>query len=253
MKVFGVDMGSAKGAVIYGDEGFLNGGKAMDGPALSDWVQSVGAGGDVLVLWDAPLTGPPDPSQVSTTKQSAYTQRPVESFFRRAAGMKPTTGGGVSIGGYANLSHWTLTRAVLGLPRVGPYCSAEGLPLRHLAEGGPPTDGRWVAEVHPAIALWIWFGALDSYKGAGGKVESARLLSRLVDAVPASLRPSVNEETATDDHLDAYVAWLLGRLWGSSATSLGGEVRLLGNATDGSFLLPVTDEMQARWEDGGWR
>ncbi|MEZ7935313.1 MAG: hypothetical protein QMB67_10375, partial [Sulfurospirillum sp.] len=49
------------------------------------------------------------------------------------------------------------------------------------------------------------------------------------------------EKDMNDDHLDAYIAWLLGTLW------LKNEVILVGNKNTGAMLLPkeVSEDWQA--------
>jgi hypothetical protein len=45
------------------------------------------------------------------------------------------------------------------------------------------------------------------------------------------------------NNLDAYVAWLLGRL----AANCRQEVVWLGSLADGAFLLPVSEQFQDAW------
>ena len=55
-----------------------------------------------------------------------------------------------------------------------------------------------------------------------------------------SKEETVEEKTMTDDHLDAYIAWLLGTLW------LKDEVILVGNKNTGAMLLPK--EVSKDWQ-----
>jgi hypothetical protein len=72
---------------------------------------------DVLICWDAPLTGPHCPDN-RLFKESDLSQRAIESFFRRKDwGFKPPKG--ISVGEYSGCPHWTISRHVFGLPRVG--------------------------------------------------------------------------------------------------------------------------------------
>src|SRR5580704_8258854 len=71
--------------------------------------------GNVLVAWDAPLTGPPDPE--SWTNGQDLTIRKIERFFRNDPLYKVPKG--ISVLGYSGCSHWTITRRLLGLHRVG--------------------------------------------------------------------------------------------------------------------------------------
>ncbi len=50
----------------------------------------------------------------------------------------------------------------------------------------------------------------------------------------------------TDDHLDAYIAWLLGTLW----LKIENEVLLVGNKNTGAMLLPTDkkEEVSKKWQ-----
>ena len=113
-------------------------------------------GPETLLCWDAPLTGPQDPTHAGEHKQD-FTKRVIEAFFTKGkTGFE--TPEGIWVGGYSDLSHWTISRSVLGLPRVGPYCADyDDLPFQLLPD---PHHRRMrrplVAETHPAVAAWLW-------------------------------------------------------------------------------------------------
>ena len=73
----------------------------------------------VLLCWDAPLTGPRSVEEAGSGDRD-FSQRRLESFFRRKeTGFK--TPRGISVREYSGCPHWTISRSVLGLPRVGPW------------------------------------------------------------------------------------------------------------------------------------
>ena len=49
-----------------------------------------------------------------------------------------------------------------------------------------------------------------------------------------------------DDHLDAYIAWLLGTLWLENEN----KVLLVGNKNTGAILLPTDkkEEVSKKWQ-----
>ena len=68
---------------------------------------------NVLLCWDAPLTGPSSGTVAGNEAVGRdFTQRLVESFFRKAStGFKAPKG--VSVLGYAGCPHWTLGRSLM--------------------------------------------------------------------------------------------------------------------------------------------
>lgn len=107
-----------------------------------------------LLCWDAPLTGPADPACAGTGRD--FTQRLIEGFFRQKSGFQ--TPDGISVQVYGACSHWTITRSLLGLPRMGPYdIDYQRLPFRLLPAPSSEQDARpSVVEIHPAVAAWLW-------------------------------------------------------------------------------------------------
>jgi hypothetical protein len=92
-------------------------------------------------------------------------------------------------------------------------------------------------EVHPAVALAVWWiqldcpGELPKYKGLkGGRAASLPALATIAVAL-ASLDPP-EQVRDSDDHLDAWVAWKLGR------ALISGEAELLGSVSARGYLLP---------------
>jgi hypothetical protein len=69
------------------------------------------------------------------------------------------------------------------------------------------------------------------------------LQNHICKIIELTKRLSINvddnaEKPNSDDHLDAYIAWLLGKLWlTQSAADSVGSIKLIGD-DDGYFLLP---------------
>lgn len=242
MKIVGIDPAPTKGLDVFDGQHRR---VALDRSRA--FVNSLSELQDVLVCWDAPLTGPPRFAvEGGEASGSAFSQRPIESFFLRASsGFKAPKG--ISVRGYSGCPHWALSRSLLGLPRVGPFDAVEtSLPFGLLTTDTPPTAGRHVAEVHPAIAIWLWCRLRrESESGWEYKKSDAVLrdLWNCLIAIPGilSVFSEACEAPHSDDVLDARVAYLLGRLW------LGGSrsVVLLGGANYGTFLLPRVDGLEA--------
>jgi hypothetical protein len=110
-----------------------------------------------LLCWDAPLTRPPNPAETSNRK-GVFTKRPMEAIFTQQKwGFRVPDK--IAVQGYAGCQHWTISRHLLGLPRVGPWDAEwSALPFKLLTDGPPTSPGHYVVEVHPALALWLWCG-----------------------------------------------------------------------------------------------
>lgn len=242
MRVVGIDPAPTKGLDTFdgGDRHVaLHGSRAF--------IRSLCSDRDVLVCWDSPLTGPPDSTVAGGEGWgSAFSQRSIESFFSKGGtGFKTPLG--ISVRGYSGCPHWALSRALLGLPRVGPYDANDNkLPLRLLHTNTPPTTGLHVVEVHPAVAIWLWCRERRDPSASWEYKKSASVsdeLWRLLMAVPdiADVLSTVSDQVPpSDDILDARVAFALGRLW----LDHPGSVALLGGADHGTFLLPEVSKMR---------
>ena len=210
-----------------------------------------------LVCWDAPLTGLQDPDALTVEEESkdsdaeSLTTRPIErtgNDSKYPGIARASKVAGVSVRGFSGLSHWVISRNVLGLPRVGRFdAEYEHLPLQPVFNKEQLAQSRYkwvVTEVHPTLAVYLWFtdkslgGKPDwrHYKGKGkdsditGAVQAMwrKLCERFGSYLDSSLSLPNGE-----DAFDARVAWLLGFLWLNSD-----EVELVGSEKDGSFLLP---------------
>lgn len=255
MQVISVDPAPVKDAVVF--DGSFSRVPALD---LPDWCAEAAAWDDVLLCWDAPLTGPSD-----SRRSSNFSQRTVDRFFgRRSTGFKVPTG--ISVRPYCGCPHWAITRACVGLPRVGRFDTPwSELPFQLVEDAGRVRErGRWIAETHPAVAIWLWCRGDPSesptlsgdetawiYKGRAPSRTVAELWRQLVSIWSRSSVRAVVETTAAlevpenDDELDAVVGWVLGTLLIESED----EVIVLGDRNAGSFLLPNVPGLATRFSE----
>jgi hypothetical protein len=235
VRVIGIDPAPVKGLSVYDGED-----REIRLEESAAFIAQLAGEDDCLVCWDAPLTGPPS-SVVAGAKArgAAFSQRPIESFFSRAStGFK--TPRGISVRGYSGCPHWAISRALLGLPRVGPHdAPLDSLPFVLCTQDGQrQIAGRRVVEVHPAVALWLWCRDGRGPSASWDYKHSPTILIelwRLLLEVPhqARLLGSV-DAPKSDDELDARLAFVLGRLWLEGSES----VMLLGDADNGALLVP---------------
>lgn len=237
MRVVGIDPGPKKGLAIFDGQD-----RHVPISESRAYIASLASESDVLVCWDAPLTGPSAAVVLGDDgADSSFTKRLIESFFsREGTGFK--TPSGISVSGYASCSHWALTRSLIGLPRTGPFDHAN-TPFELIGTDLPrPKAGRFVVEVHPALALWLWCkqdaASIDSWEYKNKK--NSQLQHRLWRNVlkTAQVAEVLNDvrdvPPTTDDELDARVAYALGRLWVEAPDA----VVVLGNLDVGTFLVP---------------
>lgn len=139
---------------------------------------------------------------------------------------------------------------------MGPYdAPEENLPFRLITKNTPPEEGLSIVEVHPALALWI-MAKSDSdlkveeslrYKGnKGSKEMREKLFDSLINFAASSdkARPVISAieekgKVPDDGVLDALTAFVLGAMW----TEKTEKVKLLGDYTTGTFLLPYDEEV----------
>jgi hypothetical protein len=245
IKVIGIDPAPGKASHVV-EDGLPR--EPMPAKQLASYLDQLrGQHERVLVCWDAPLSGPADPDTLEVTG-SDHTQRPIEKFFSRQAGYKAPTG--ISVLPYGGCPHWTISQRLLGLPRTGPWMTSwDDLPFYLVEEDRMPArDGHYIAEVHPAVALWLW--GIDSdkppsdwryKKDATVRAQMWKMLERRLIA-DGLLNAGHVFEPSDDDDLDAFVAWALGTFWAEGHNSVG----LLGNRSTGSFLVPMNQDADLR-------
>ena len=270
-RIISVDPAPSKDSTVFDSiDGFLK----LDAFELDEHLKKARRSDQsVLLAWDAPLTGPWSLDSIPV-KEKTDNKRAFNPFYQRyiekdlgakfGSGKKAIDGKSnkvVSVLGYASCSHWAISRAILGLPRVGRYCLPKSsLPFALLTSDERPsssTKGNYVVETHPALAMAMLFKdddeaklALRRYKGTNkqerlGAIETLKesLKTKLSD-FPDSFVIIDDEEQLEavnaiddDDHLDAFMGFLLARHWINSSKRLLVEIR--GNLEDGAILLPI--------------
>lgn len=241
--VVGLDPAPQKASTVFDGSNISR----YDAENLEKYIFNSG-GKSVLVCCDAPLTGPQNPDD-SIFIAGDHTQRPIESFFRQSAwGVK--TPKGISVRGYAGCPHWTITRRMFGLPRVGRWdLGWDQLPFQLITRGGEIGGKAAIIEVHPAIAIWLWCKnsrpLLSSWEYKSNENVLHGLWGILKSELPKSVHAQAAKfEPASDDDLDAFIAWALGYCWLKDD-----GVILLGNRRTGALLLPNVSGIDERFKE----
>ena len=150
--VLGIDPAPAKNTVIFNGTAFYE----FKAEKLAEKLIEMTSSKNVLLCWDAPLTGPHSCKKNVT---NPFSQRPIEAFFTRThKGYDfkiPKIPKGISVMGYSGCPHWAITKAVLGLPKIGQYEQVIETPYQ-LITSGEYISNQCVVEVHPAVAIWLW-------------------------------------------------------------------------------------------------
>ena len=153
MRVIAIDPAPGKKSTVFDGADFLQ----CTAAELREFVNEIASKKEaVLVCWDAPLTGPFDPATAGSYRFD-FTKRPIERFFSlEETGFK--TPKGISVLGYGACPHWTISRSIIGLPRVGPFDRQENkLPLKLVTTFSDKIRSRKsVVEIHPGLAAWLW-------------------------------------------------------------------------------------------------
>ena len=249
MRVIAIDPAPGKPSAVFDGAEYLQ----LNALELRQYVSRISNGKEsVLVCWDAPLTGPFDLASAGS-HQFDFTKRAIERFFSLAVtGFK--TPKGISVLGYGACPHWTISRSILGLPRVGPFDRQEKkLPLKLVSEsGGKIHSSKSVVEIHPGLAAWLWCrrergeNADWVYKGNKSSMRKVRdemweiILGRsgFEDDV---LRPE------TDDEFDVAIGYILGKLFNLDGDQGPRRSLILGDREHGAFLLPNLPGLVDAW------
>lgn len=206
-------------------------------PKIEAWLSD---GTRTLFLWDAPL-------RLDRSSSRRFHSRAIDSATQRwLKGTRRVEPRAVGVSAAAQCPHNLLSQHVWGLP-VGER-PRHGLRLLQSADRVLTGDESWLAEVHPAVAVAVWWSArgprraMPRYK-PGGKTKAAdaranlqRIVRVLERILPEGPRPSgalVGDRGWDDDRLDAWVAWRLGR------DLLAGCARALGPVDGGTYVLPT--------------
>ena len=237
ISVVGIDPSPGKGSTVFDGESFITSSDKrtyLEANELFDYLDQLGS--QTLVCWDAPLTGPAKPDEVMSRegKQRPYTQRIIEQFFSSNEGIKAPKG--ISVLPYSGCPHWTLSRALLGLPRVGKWdCPLQNLPFE-LVEEDDAKKRDWtkrkVVEVHPALALFLW-SKRSQEKSSWEYKKFDEVFEEVKIEFLSAVKPLGVRKPKNNDELDALVAYVLGKRWLD-----GNTVALLGDENTGHFLTP---------------
>jgi len=136
------------------------------------------------------------------------------------------------------------------------------LPYELVVEDKPKLTkgGSYIAEVHPAFAIWLWCRKRMrtrknwNYKKNVSLVKPLwRTIARVLlneGCIEEILSRFVEEEPGNDDELDARVSWLLGTVWVRRAANRDGMplARMLGNQHTGCMLLPNVSGLETVYQ-----
>jgi hypothetical protein len=283
IKVIGIDPAPGKNSVVFDEE---EGFKSLDAKKLQGYLNTINE--PALICWDAPLSGPQQINSERADRKFNLYMRDIEYFLKE---QNPPEG--ISVQGYAGCSHWTISQMLLGLPIIGPYHdNGNNPPFQLLTEDNKnlrllQTPGKYVVEVHPAVALWLWLrGEVEDEmtrrewfkKEKNGKVTKKIDWMYKGEMIVQAKREKIkffcekligkidNQEiiqkfidtipktpgNKIDDYFDAMLAWLLGKLWVENAEkNKKGEnqVILLGSQQTGAMLLPNSEDLQTQWNN----
>ncbi len=248
IQIIGIDIAPGKNSTIY------DGGRKIESKNQDELVcflKELKESADTVILcWDAPLTGPQ-----LTTKENYYfsegdfTKRLIEKKYNNAPK-------GISVLGYASCPHWAITKFLTGYPIIGDFCKKnEDLPFQLITEEKElVVNEKYIVEVHPALSMWLMMVNHESqekinwiYKGSHGKGNFATFKKTFfkilnsnykIDNLNQEKIDGLDKQILNDDHLDAFVAWLMGYMWVHKI----GNIMPLGNIREGCILLPKKKE-----------
>jgi len=258
-RVIAIDPAPGKESTVFDGEGW----SSKSAIHLREFVDQIAKeGSETLVCWDAPLTGPTNPARAGACGGD-FTQRPIEKFFSRLQeGFKTPTG--ISVQGYAGCQHWTISRSLVGLPRVGRFdMPRHELPFHLIPESAADHRQRpRIVEIHPALAAWLWCRNIREahanwvYKGR--KEDSDMKARALQDMWDIVLRRTGFHQRLpapeTDDQFDAAIGFILGWLFlENEAGQNKRKVGILGDPKNGAFLVPYERELFDAWHNSKLR
>jgi len=179
----------------------------------------------VLIAWDAPLG----------FDSSSFSDRPVDRTIRRFINEKVKAGviapKAVSVLPFSGCPHWVISCATLGYP-YGPRLEGSDLSEVKLVPSNQDSFCSGIIEVHPAVTLAIWWlernidFPLPRYKKNG-------LACKAISEALSDLEIPM-EAAQSDDALDSWVAWRMGKDF------LTGEAVWIGCPSIGGLVLPAS-------------
>lgn len=230
IQVIGIDPAPSKMSTLFDGKEF----KELGYKDLKKELQSLKDQKDskVLICWDAPLFHSND--EYLDLTESPYYTRTIEAFFTRKNGV--TLPSGISVLGYAGCPHWSITQALTGYPLMHSFFKGFNPPFELVFDKNRVTKS--IVEVHPALAIWIWCNdkkpKINDWHYKGPK-KVKKTFTTIIEILKRKEIIDITEIN-TDDELDAYIAWKLGKDWVK-----GNNVKILGNNETGSFLLPYEE------------
>ena len=267
MRVIGIDIHPGKKSMIYDGKEFSEKGFNQ----LKDYLAAIREKNErTLICCDAPLTGQRAEEKMSefkyetfkykiknnkryTTPSNSLTKRDIEYFFTNGSEYNVREIPGINVGNYSNLSHWTVTNALFGLPIMGTYCQKE-LPFKNIHSNSEIIERQnlYITEVHPALAIWIWSkrkkipkkSKIYGYKKGKEGLKKIKELLLDIDVIKAQ---DMFSKISNDDQLDAYISWKLGDLWINEDLKM--KVDTVGTSASGTFLLPYPGKIQKSFEE----
>jgi len=252
MVVLGIDPAPAKQSVIFDGKQFQH----FTPKELKEYIDRFTMQEESLfVAWDAPLSAALDADDFSLTI------RRIERFFNRngRSAKEMLIPEGISTLGFASCPHWSISQYIFGYPAIDPNYH-KGMKFELVMDNEysfKKRAGHFITEIHPALSMWILLKEsiedvlfMDSWKYKGDSSKSTKKRSHLIVEhlfALAITQEYIDTSTITiisDDELDAFVCWLLGRAFVESDK----RVRIYGDSKRGSFLLPYDKTIYESFE-----
>lgn len=227
MKVYGIDPAPSKPTCVFDGDPFRHWQPRDVAREVEDLTRET----DVLIVWDAPLSM--DPHDFYSRAIDKEAKRRV-SGWKTAMRVEATA---IGVSHAATCPHNLLTQRVFRLPMGEPD------PWQLYRVGDPiPERGLWIAEAHPAVALGAWWASgsgkpLGRYKVGGEKTRIEVDIARghLIDQLRSDHDFPGEPSQSSDDEIDAWVAWRLGK------GLLDESVIACGPPGGGYYLMPKKD------------
>jgi len=247
MRVLGIDPAPAKDSIIFDGKEFQH----FSPKQLKEHIDRLSMQeGSLFIAWDAPLSAAIDKDNFSLTI------RKIERFFNRNGryAKKLHIPEGISTLGFSSCPHWTLSQYLFGYPVINPhFCRNIEFELvmdnEVLINNGV---GHYITEIHPALSMWILLKDIiddplfsTSWKYKGDSSVNTKKRSHIIVEYLFSLEfvqdyiDVAVVSIATDDELDAFVCWLMGRALFENDL----RARIYGDRSNGSFLLPYDEKI----------
>ncbi|WP_282783259.1 hypothetical protein [Phaeodactylibacter xiamenensis] len=263
-RVIGIDPAPSKKSVVCYYSGDNLSFKSFDAQQLHQFLEFCKQEtSNAFLVWDAPLTGPKllEPNTGKPYPEKNFSQRDIERFFGNSTEAYKTPKG-INTLNYSGCQHWTITRAMTGLPKVGPYCQSDGLPFNHIENGKsfnklkPP----YIVETHPALAIFLLLkGGVSfddpvwDYKNSINFPNSTSMTKemkreKLLDALKQEIDIPAHDNVTSDDKLDALISWALGYQY-LKQDQKQPKVSIIGDSRTGSMLLPYDEAIFNKFEN----